>query len=65
VLAVFYSEVRMGNVNLVVTIKLAWWLRLYIYGIATMAAITGAEPNWDRVKYWVARGTTAKIKAAR
>lgn len=55
----------MANVNLVVTIKLAWWLRLYIYGIATMAAITGAEPNWGRVKYWVARGTTAKIKAAR
>lgn len=55
----------MANVNLVVKIKLAWWLRFYIYGIATMSAITGAEPDWTRVKYWVSRGMKATIKAAK
>jgi hypothetical protein len=39
-------------------VRLAWWWKPYIYGLATMAALTGAEPNWDRVNYWIGRAMT-------
>jgi len=55
----------MANGNLIVKVKMAWWFKPYLYGIATMAAITGAEPDWDRVNYWVKRAMKLKFTAAK
>lgn len=40
-------------------IKLAWWLKPYVYGFAFVSAITGLEPDWTRVKRWIDKGVRA------
>lgn len=37
-------------------IKLAWWVRPYLYGVATVAWLTGREPDEDKVWSRVERG---------
>lgn len=54
-LAAFYSKVEMAQTSITLRITMAWWWKPYVYGLATMAAITGREPNWERVNVWVKR----------
>lgn len=42
------------------TVKVVWWLKLYFLCLAVTAAITGREPNWIRVNYWIRRGVKAR-----
>lgn len=44
-----------------VKVTVAWWLMPYFYVLAAMSAITGREPDWDKVTYWIDRALTAKI----
>lgn len=37
-------------------IKLAWWVRPYLYGVAAVAWLTGREPDADKVWSQVERG---------
>lgn len=32
-----------------------WWLKWYIKSVVLVANMTGLEPNWDQVEYWVRR----------
>lgn len=49
------------TVSITVSIKLAWWLRLYLRAVGFACDLTGLEPNMDRVGWWVARGITVKL----
>lgn len=39
-----------------VTIRVAWWVRWYISGVALFAFITGAQPDMDKIKAKVMKG---------
>ncbi len=56
----FSSEVTMAIGTIAYNVRVAWWLKLYFYGLATLCAITGCEPNWQHVKYWINKGVTVK-----
>ena len=38
----------MASIN--VTIRIAWWVRWYISGVALCAFITGAQPDMEKIK---------------
>ena len=46
----------MTMARLVVTIRIAWWVRWYISGVALCAFITGAQPDMEKVKATVMKG---------
>ena len=39
-----------------VTIRVAWWVRWYISGVALCAFLTGFQPDMDKVKAKVKKG---------
>lgn len=41
-------------------IHVAWWLKPYFYVLATIHAVTGCEPNYERVQYWIRKAVTVK-----
>lgn len=51
----------MAQMNMKISVKRAWWLTPYFYGLATVAAITGREPDWGKVGRMIDRGITAKV----
>lgn len=44
-----------------VTIHRAWWLGLYTGSIKVMILLTGQEPNWERVEFWVRKAIQVRI----
>jgi hypothetical protein len=36
------------------------WLTLYVHGVAICAALTGGEPDWDKVERMVCRALRFK-----
>lgn len=42
--------------RLVVTIRLAWWVRWYISGVALCSLLTGLEPDMEKIKAKVMKG---------
>lgn len=51
----------MARCDLQIVIEPSWWLCLYIYGVALMCHLTGAEPNWSRFCWWAAHGYRAYL----
>ncbi len=47
--------------RLIVTIRLAWWVKPYLCGVLLMSRLTGLQPDPDRVGAWVRRGTMMKL----
>lgn len=43
----------MESREIVVQLRMAWWFKCYMAGLVFMLRVTGAEPNWDRIDYWV------------
>lgn len=39
-----------------ITIRIAWWVRWYISGVALFALISGMEPDMEKVKAKVLKG---------
>lgn len=39
----------------------AWWLPLYIHGVALMAALTGCQPDMGKVRAMVRRAMRTKV----
>ena len=46
--------------RLVVTIRIAWWVRWYISGVALCAFITGAHPDMEKITSKVMKGVRIK-----
>lgn len=51
----------MAATRIAIKVTLAWWLPLYVRGVALMCALTGLEPDWDRVQRVVKRAMRLKI----
>jgi hypothetical protein len=39
-----------------------WWVRWYLRAVVWFARVTGTEPNWQRVEWWIRRGLVARVK---
>ena len=46
----------MTMASIKVTIRVAWWVRRYISGVALRAFITGAHPDMEKIKAKVMKG---------
>lgn len=42
------------------SVRLAWWLRVWLWCLATASLLSGREPNPDRVAAMAKRGMTTK-----
>ena len=42
--------------SLKITIRVAWWVRWYISGVALCAFITGSHPDMEKVKATAMKG---------
>ena len=47
--------------RLTLKVRIAWWLKPYFYALATISALTGLEPNYDRVNYWINKAMRLEI----
>lgn len=47
---------------LVITVRLAWWLRPYLAALVFLCRLFGTEPNPTRVGYWVSKGIYVKAE---
>jgi hypothetical protein len=45
---------------LIVTVKVAPWLRFYIFGVVVFSALTGTKPDRNKVDYWIKKAVTIK-----
>lgn len=43
-----------GN-EIIVYIRVRWWLTWYLHGVSLMSRLTGLPPNWGRVDKWIDR----------
>lgn len=46
----------MAKIHVKVEIRMRWWLHAYLGCVTGIAVLTGLEPNWERVEYWIRRG---------
>ena len=44
------------------SVHIAWWVIPYLYGVRIMSALTGLEPDMDKVMYWVERGLSVRVE---
>ncbi|MDN4061473.1 hypothetical protein QPK31_24940 [Massilia sp. YIM B02769] len=52
----------MATTTLMFKLKVRWWLKLYLAGVMITARLTRAEPNWERVRYWIGKGTKIEVR---
>lgn len=48
-----------------IRITVAWWVRWYIAGVALAASMTGANPDYDKVRAAVMRGVRVRADGAK
>lgn len=49
--------VKTTRITLRVRVRISWWARLYVAGVAATSRLTGLKPNWAKVAAVVRRGT--------
>lgn len=54
----------MNTGKLCVSIKLAWWFRIYFYGVVFMCLLTGMAQNDERFAYWCKKSMKVKVVLA-
>ena len=50
----------MNMASIKVTVRVAWWVRWYISGVALCAFITGAQPDMEKITAKVKKGVRIK-----
>lgn len=55
----------MSAKTIAVRLHVAWWLRLYLYGLVICCTLTGMTPHQDRLLYWITKGLSVRIPGAR
>lgn len=48
----------MAQITMSLTIKRAWWVMPYVYGVRLFSEITGMDPDLEKVHATVLRGFT-------
>lgn len=51
----------MASLTLKCKVTVAWWLKPYFYCLASIAALTGLEPNYERVNYWINKAVKVRL----
>lgn len=52
----------MAQTKLTIKVTLAWWLPLYIRGVAIACALTGLEPDWGKVERVIHKAMRLKLE---
>lgn len=39
-----------------------WWVRWYVRALVWFARVTGMEPDWQRVEWWIRRGLVVRTE---
>lgn len=47
------------------SMRYAWWLRYYLYGLVTVAVLTRKQPDWDKVARVMAKAVRIKVEPVR
>jgi len=50
----------MATTKIIVNIKVAWWLKAYLYGVTLMCELTGRHPDWAKVDRVIRAGVSIK-----
>lgn len=43
------------------TVKVAWWLRWYLLGVAYMCVLTGLRPDEAKLAYWTRKAIKVEV----
>jgi len=46
----------MAQITVKLSLRVAWWVRWYLAGVAIAARLTGATPDMTKVERWIRRG---------
>ena len=49
------------NLTLYIEVKIAWWLKPYLFGVVITALITRLEPDWVKVHMTVSKAIKCKF----
>lgn len=49
-------------VQVVVTVRLAWWAKAYVQSVALFAQMTGMEPDTEKVTAMLIKGLRTKVE---
>jgi hypothetical protein len=52
----------MDMISLTITIKRAWWVMPYLYGVQLFSELPGMEPDYDKVAATALRGLKVDAK---
>lgn len=51
----------MAHITVKLSIRVAWWVRWYLIGVALTAQMTGGTPDMSKVERWIRRGLSARV----
>ena len=49
--------------SMIIKVRIAWWVRWYISGVALCAFITGFQPDMEKIKAKVMKGVILNTSA--
>lgn len=55
----------MATARLYVKIKVAWWFRVYAYGVVFLAEVFGLQPDPEKVNFWVKKAIKKHLVVVR
>jgi hypothetical protein len=53
----------MAQITVKLSIRVAWWVRWYLAGVAVAARLTGAPPNMVKVERRIRRGLSSHVSS--
>jgi hypothetical protein len=45
--------------------RMAWWFKLYVFGVSTMCLLTACEPQQEKSLYWCQKAIRASCNGKR
>jgi hypothetical protein len=45
-----------------ITVRVRWWLRLYLSGVVMMSWFTGLYPDMAKVRWYVRQGVKVRVR---
>jgi hypothetical protein len=52
----------MARSKITLRVRVRWWVRPYLAGVALTSRLTGLEPDWKKVAAHVRRGTYVTLE---
>ena len=51
-----------NNCRITLKVSLAWWLKLYLFGVAFVAEAACSEPDWEKVNRVIRWGVRVRVE---